>query len=324
MVAAVDIWLAQRLGIRFEIGSHDVTLWVWLYLALSFALVGYLIAFLQEARRAAQAAQARVEEQIADLKELRSELRRQERLALLGQLAASISHELRNPLAILRTTVQNLEESLSEGDAKESCRFMIEEIDRLTHVTASLLGLTRSPTLRRRAIAIDRLLDRLELLAPRELQEKRIDVERRLEPGLPSVEVDEDLACQVFLDLLTNAAQASPAGSRVEIDVRKSIGGVDVAIADSGPGVAADARDRIFEPFYTTREDGAGLGLPLARQLAESLGASLSLDSAPPREARPTGARFVVTLPCATSAVAQEPTGPPRDGRSIPPSSSAT
>jgi signal transduction histidine kinase len=143
-------------------------------------------------------------------------------------------------------------------------------------------------------VHVHELFDRALLLAQDELAGKGLRVQRLEAAGLPAVRADGDLICQVLLGLLSNAAEAAPAGSEVALAAEARDGLIELAVADAGPGVPPELRGRVFEPFFTTRARGTGLGLAVARQIVEAHGGRIAVD-----EGAGGGARFTVRLPAA-------------------------
>jgi signal transduction histidine kinase len=222
-------------------------------------------------------------------------LAQSEKLAALGQLAASISHEVRNPLAILRSTIQNMEEDVtSSEEVRRSCVFLRDEIDRLSRVTSSILGFARPMVPRPGPLRAAELLQRVRLLAPLEVNEKRLRLDVRDRSGGVELEADADLLCQALLGLVTNAAQATPEGGTITLEAARVDGEVALSVLDGGPGVPESDRERIFEPFFSTRKEGHGLGLAVVRQIARAHGAAVRVGEHPGG-----GACFSILLPAA-------------------------
>jgi signal transduction histidine kinase len=210
----------------------------------------------------------------------------------LGQLATAIAHEVRNPLAIMRSAAQGVLEGTAtpEPETVRACTFIIDEIDRLSNVVTSLLAFARPLQLRQRRVAVDELLSRTEALA-REEYGDAVRIVRDGSRRIPDVHGDPDLVCQVLLGLVANAVEASPPGAEVRLGVCAGDDAVELAVVDGGPGVAPEVRERIFEPFFTTRERGTGLGLAVARQIVQAHGGTIGVCDEPGG-----GARFTVRL----------------------------
>ena len=148
--------------------------------------------------------------------------------------------------------------------------------------------------MRTRAVSVHELFDRALLLAREGLDGKALRVQRDEPAALPAVRADGDLICQVLLGLLANAAEAAPSGGEVALAAAAADGAVEIAVADSGPGVPPELRARIFEPFFTTRPHGTGLGLAVARHIVEAHGGRIEVG-----ERTGGGARFTLRLPAA-------------------------
>lgn len=295
----VDTVGTKMLGIRFEAAGEDIT---WLALGVytaSFAGIGFLAGLVLEARRKERRHAAIIREQLETVDATRARLAETEKLAALGQLAAAVAHEVRNAFAVIRSSAQGINETLSEEDeeGRESCSFIVAEIDRLTSVVNSLLSFARPLRLAPRPVDVHELLDHAQLLARQELEAKQIRLVRDDVAPLPRIEADSDLVVQVLLDLLSNAVQATPAGSEVRLAAQANDSVVEIGVADAGPGVPEDLRTRIFEPFFTTRDRGTGLGLAVARQIVEAHHGHIEVDDGPTG-----GACFRVSLPAASAA----------------------
>jgi signal transduction histidine kinase len=280
------------LGLEVRVAGRDVALPVAALTELAFGGFGFFLGRAAESR----AAERRGLETLAALQ---SRLLRAERLATVGQVASRIAHEVRNPLAIIRSVVQNLGETLDGEEERRACREVIEEIDRLSRVTSSLVGLSRP--LRPRVTDIDArdVVTRVEWLARRLLDGRGVSLQVGAGPVGSKVRADPDLACQVLLGLVSNAAEASEEGGTIDLRWQESTDEVVFAVEDRGPGVPRELRDKVFDPFFTTKAGGAGLGLAVAREVAEAQGGRLALESSSER-----GARFALHLPRATPEAA--------------------
>jgi two-component system sensor histidine kinase HydH len=285
--AAADTLSLAWLGASFEMGGRDVTALVFAWFALSFAFLGFLVGYLAEVRGRERAANA-------ELDAARSRVAQSEKLAALGQLAAAIAHEVRNPLAVVRSAAQGLGETLPAGDADghRATSFIVAEVDRLSNVVSSLLAFARPLQLQTRPTVISEVVARAVTLAGAELAAKRVRLARDEAPVLPVVHADGDLVCQVLVGLLSNAVEATPAGGEVVVRARAANGAVELAVADGGSGIAPELRARVFEPFFTTRPNGTGLGLAVARQIVEAHGGRIDVGDRPGG-----GACFTIRLP---------------------------
>lgn len=242
-----------------------------------------------------------LKEREAQLKQKQEELLRAERLAAMGRVSAQVAHEVRNPLSSIGLNVEMLAEQLesatfatreSAQEAKELLAAVIREVDRVTEITEDYLRLARlpSPVLRREEVVP--LLESVVAFAAEELERAKVTVKRDWGSGELVVSADEGQLRQVFVNLVRNAREAMTEGGELTLSARRKNGQVEIAIADTGPGMSADVQERLFEPFFTTKEGGTGLGLSLSRQIVEAHGGTIAVDSEPGR-----GTRFVITLP---------------------------
>lgn len=298
-LAVGDTICATWLGFRFAINGHDAILLTGLWFGSSFATLGYALGWLAEAARRRREQDEIIRTQMEEIASARQRLAQQEKLAALGQLATAIAHEVRNPLAVIRSAAQGLAETNRPDAAaiEHATGFVIAEIDRLTSVVTALLAYARPPRLTARAVTVGHLFDRALLLAREDLEAKGIRVVRADETRLPALAADADLLCQVLLGLLANAVEAVPAGGEVGLTSRAEGAAIEIDVTDTGPGIPLDVRERVFEPFFTTRPRGTGLGLAVARQIVEAHGGTIAVGDRPGG-----GARFTLRLPASPPA----------------------
>jgi len=217
-----------------------------------------------------------------ELQQVQAQLLRSERLAAIGQLAAGISHEIDNPIGIILGYAELLLEDCSPDDPrKDDLRAIIDECRRCRRITGGLLSFARSGQGHLEPVDLDSLCrETIVSLSPQRLfKEIVIDYER---PEVPLiVEGDADQLRQILINLLLNAGQAMQGRGKLVIQLVQEPGGAVISVSDSGPGVPLDQSEKIFEPFYSTkdRDEGTGLGLSLCRKLAEDHGGDLILDT---------------------------------------------
>jgi two-component system NtrC family sensor kinase len=236
----------------------------------------------------------------ASLDRQQAELRRAERLAAVGRISAQITHEIRNPLNAIGLNAELLAEEIAglSGPADEARALLAaisREVDRLNGVAEEYLRFARAPRASTdRHDLNDLLAQLLDFLAP-ELAAARVDVRRSLAPGLPQVRGAEGRLRAVFLNLLRNSREAMPGGGTITVTTRRNDPGpVEVLIEDTGGGIPPDALTRVFEPFYSTKERGTGLGLAFTQQVIEEHGGSIRCESTLGR-----GTVFTLRLPAA-------------------------
>jgi nitrogen-specific signal transduction histidine kinase len=248
------------------------------------------------------------------LERAQADARRSERLAALGQLSAGLAHEIRNPLGIIKGSSEMLNERVknSEPLAGELAGYISTEVNRLSALVTRFLDFARPLHLELRPHALPEVVDRALKAVAANWTGPAIQVERLYETDLPLVCLDEDFCEQVFVNLVQNAYEAmSETGGgalRVSIARAQRVGqqGIEVRVADSGPGVSPDLREPIFNPFVTTKKTGVGLGLSLVSKIVDEHHGSIELAAPPGGGAgAPNGACFIVFLPAALTAELQ-------------------
>ncbi len=225
----------------------------------------------------------------------------EEKRNLLARLLSHLAHEIRNPLSSLDIHVQLLEEDLSANGtnlAKNTLdRFQIihAEIRRLENIVTRFLQLAGPSDLEVGRLSLNQLvLQTADLLRPDAL-EKSIKFETELEEGLPEIEADAVQLSQALINLIINALQAVPATGCVRVRTRKvDVNKVALDVVDNGPGIAPAEQSKIFEPYFTTKTQGSGLGLWITQQIILAHGGTLTVESAPAK-----GSTFTVCIPVA-------------------------
>jgi signal transduction histidine kinase len=213
---------------------------------------------------------------------IEEQLRRSEKLSTLGEMAAVLAHEIRNPLGSIRGTAEILRDDYPPGDPKhEFIEIQIKETERLNHVVEDFLRMARQQPVELRDCSIREELETIVTLVAKDARNRGISL--RLEPsGEESVVMgDGEKLRQAFLNIVINALQATPSGGRVSIVLKRVDTGFAINFRDNGSGIAAGNLQRIFEPFYTTKADGTGLGLAVTRKIIEGHGGKLDIESEP-------------------------------------------
>jgi signal transduction histidine kinase len=229
---------------------------------------------------------------------LERELAERERLALLGQMAASVSHNLRNPLSSMKTVLQvQLENPDLPLDVRHDCALVVDEIDRMSAKLSQLLRFAK-PSVNGQRIGAVAIARQIAALFGRDAERRNVRLEFSQPAEEISVVASEEAFSEALSNLIVNAIEAQPEGGRVRVALDRRAGHLEIFVEDDGPGISAEARARIFQPFYTTKATGTGLGLAIvARRLAE-MGGTLACES-PLKNGK--GTRFRVTLPLAES-----------------------
>lgn len=241
---------------------------------------------IEELRGEFDAMARRLQERDDALRQQHAQLLRSERLATIGRMTSLITHELRNPLSSINLNSEMLLESLTEAgiattdsDVMPVLETIIAEVDRLRDITEEYLVYARLPTPKFELENIGDVLQNLVDFHDTEWIGQNVDVELDVPTTELLVQVDANQVRQAVLNLVRNAVEASPAGSCVAIRAVQTPKQVVVEIADSGAGIAPDELDHIFEPFYTTKSSGTGLGLAMTQQIVEEHGGRLDVES---------------------------------------------
>ncbi len=239
---------------------------------------------------------------------------RSERLATVGRMAAHITHEIRNPLASLGLNVELLADEVGADnqEARKLVTSIGNEIDRLSDITETYLRFVRLPKPKLEQEDLGAIATSVLEFAGGELKLAGVTWDVHVEPGLPEVVADESQLRQALLNLVRNAKEAMLEGGRIDVDVAKTpVSMVRLVLADSGPGIARENLAKIFEPFFSTKAKGTGLGLALVQQIVIEHGGRIEVDCPPSG-----GTRFTIFLPAVKAsgtdegAGAQKATGP--------------
>jgi len=235
----------------------------------------------------------------AELKVVQDELVRKKQLAAVGELAAAIAHEVRNPLAVIVNAVAGLRRTgLHETDRATLLNIVEEESGRLNRLVTDLLRFARPVEVKRSPVSLLELANRTRAVLGDDYE---IQVHIEEDPEIQTVWVDPNLFRLVFDNLVSNACQSMKDGGRVEIDVRRGMLenqlAAHIEIRDSGHGMDPQVRKRALDPFFTTRPSGTGLGLPIVQRIVEAHGGAVWVESTPGK-----GSRFFVRLPAGAAA----------------------
>lgn len=268
-----DTALLHFVGVDLQVAGRDLSLPVALYLAANFALICFMVGYLMDARARASRDAETIARQLRELADTQRVAAQNEKLAAIGRLAAGVAHEVRNPLGVIRASASMVQESFDPGDeAHRACLFICEESDRLNALITALLTFARPTEPRLAGVHVDKVLDRALDLVRDRLEKRHIELSREDAGDLPEIFADPDLLSQAVFDLMTNAIEAVDDGGRLDVRLRTDAEGVEIEVADDGPGVPLADADQVFEPFFTTKASGTGLGLAMTARIAEAHG----------------------------------------------------
>jgi two-component system, NtrC family, sensor histidine kinase HydH len=221
-------------------------------------------------------------------------VRRSDRLAALGQLSGGLAHELRNPLGTIKASAEMLQRAVNAENevAREVSGFIVSEVDRTNSLITRFLDFARPFRLRLEAADLAQTLDRAVAAAERETPQ--VAIYKNYSPEIRPFPFDSELLERVFLNLIVNAAQATEPGGAVTVKTRAVNGTVEVAVIDRGSGIDPKNLSDIFNPFFTTKPQGVGLGLAIVSKIVDQHGGKITVDSEPGK-----GSIFRVFLPTA-------------------------
>jgi signal transduction histidine kinase len=242
------------------------------------------------------------------IEEREHKLIRSERLATVGRMAAHITHEIRNPLASVGLYLELLSDEVGADnpEARRLVHSLSSEVDRLSEITETYLRFVRLPKPKLEREDLGALVSSVMEFSRGELALAHIDLDLAIASGLPEVEVDESQIRQALLNLVRNAKEAMPEGGRIRVEVGTADSGwVRLAVGDSGPGISPENLGKIFDPFFSTKEKGTGLGLALVQQIVSDHGGRIEVDLPPTG-----GTTFAILLPSpARTEAAASPSG---------------
>jgi two-component system, NtrC family, sensor histidine kinase HydH len=264
--------------------------------AVFLAMVGNLANALAEDLRVQSRKYRRAAEQLSDanlqLRQAEEAVRRSDRLAALGQLSAGLAHELRNPLGTMKASAEMLARTVSAENevAREMAGFITSEVDRANSLITRFLQFARPLQVQAEKADLAQVLDRAVAMAEREAP--GIAIYKNYDPGIPPFPLDAELMERVFYNLTLNAAQATAPGGAVTVKARGDGSVAEVAVIDRGSGIDPKQLSSIFNPFFTTKPQGVGLGLAIVSRIVDEHGGKITVESEPGK-----GSVFRVLLP---------------------------
>ncbi|MDP3181871.1 MAG: ATP-binding protein [Desulfobaccales bacterium] len=233
-------------------------------------------------RQIVKQAEVILERRQEEQRQLEAQLHQSERLAALGEMTAGVAHEIRNPLGIISSTAELLKERLAHYEPQNRLAgIIVEEVNRLNEKVTEFLDFSRPRVPNLRPCDLEGVINRsLEFLQP-EIERRGITVTRQYQLNGRALSVDPDLLHQAFLNILLNAIQAMPHGGQLIVSTRVARNGQggEIRFEDHGEGIDHETLKKIFNPFFTTKEKGSGLGLPIVKSIIESHQGTIKIDS---------------------------------------------
>jgi signal transduction histidine kinase len=267
--------------------------WACSQLALLLKRVGEHLSHLNTALREHQLElEARIEERTRQLNEAQAHALHQEKMAVFGLLAAGIAHEVGNPLTSISSLVQMLQRRDCDAYTQEKLALVSGQLQRIQTILRELINFSRPASSERSRVPLSGILDEALNIAKYYKRIKGRIVETRVNGDLPLVHGVRDQLVQVFLNLILNAIDATAKGGHITIQVERSSEGLQVLVQDNGAGIAPEYAPRLFEPYFTTKKHGTGLGLFMTRKLVADHGGTVEFTSQPGE-----GTVFRVRLP---------------------------
>lgn len=232
---------------------------------------------------------------LGEVRRLQEEVRRQEKLAAIGGLAAGVAHEIRNPLSSIKALATFFAGQFdTDSEGRKAADVMTQEVDRLNRAITELLEFARPTDLNPQPADLRFLIERSLQLVRQDAADRDIGIDVEIDDALCPVRIDPDRFSQCLLNLHLNAIEAMESGGTLMVRCRTNSGGhLEIAVADTGPGIAPEHRKRIFDPYFTTKAKGTGLGLAIVHKIVEAHKGRLTVESAVGR-----GSCITLRLPC--------------------------
>jgi signal transduction histidine kinase len=243
----------------------------------SVAIMGVLFLILRHVvKRGEEIIEKRAQERLL----LKEKLSHAERLASLGEMVAGISHEIRNPLGIISSTAELLKQNLARTDPEvQLADVIVQEANRLNSIVTDFLNFARPQAPNLIPCKVDEVIEKnLTFLAP-EINKNGYEIYKRFASDLPAIQADPGLLYQAFLNILINAMQAMPEGGTICIELSANGNTMTILFADEGPGIPNETLSKIWEPFFTTKDKGSGLGLPIVKKIIEGHGGTIEIEN---------------------------------------------
>jgi signal transduction histidine kinase len=233
---------------------------------------------------------------------LKERLAHAERLSSLGEMAAGISHEIRNPLGIIRSSAELLKKKIAKIDPQNTFPdIIVEEASRLNRIITDFINYAKPRNPNIVLCRVEEVVDKNITFLEAQNKERDYVIKKNFQNHLPEIMADSAMLYQSFLNILINAMQSMPDGGRILVEISSNDHGVTVHFDDEGQGIPSENLDKIWDPFFTTKEQGTGLGLGIVKNIVESHGGSIQIVNRPVR-----GARVTVELPLLPKTTAKD------------------
>ncbi|HPZ10654.1 MAG TPA: ATP-binding protein [Candidatus Eremiobacteraeota bacterium] len=250
-----------------------------LFIVIAF-ITGILVEKIRKEQKLYKDASEKLKIAFDEMKEYQKQLIVSERMRSVGELAAGLAHEIKNPLSSIKSSVEVIEGSVnSDSPAGEFLGILLEETERLNKVVNSFLSFARPVKPELLPCKIEEVLEPVIKLLKPELKKNSVTVEKEIEKDLPEIYGDAQQLQQVFLNLSLNAIQAMPEGGRLSVKIMKSEKYIKIDFLDTGVGIPEENMGKLFTPFFSTRKEGNGLGLAISYRIIENHKGEISVES---------------------------------------------
>ncbi|OEU69119.1 MAG: two-component sensor histidine kinase [Desulfobacterales bacterium S5133MH16] len=237
--------------------------------------------------------EAIIEKRALERIRLKEQLSRSEHLSSLGEMVAGISHEIRNPLGIIMSSSELLKKKMSDYDPSNPIpNIIIEESSRLNNIITDFLNFAKPRTPNLASCKIEDIIEKNITFLASQIKEEGYAIDKQYDNNLPEITADPDMLYQAFLNILINAMQAMPQGGKINVRICSNGNAVEIFFEDQGEGIAEDILEKIWDPFFTTKSKGTGLGLGIVKNIIESHGGIVQISNR-----SVSGARVTVRIP---------------------------
>jgi signal transduction histidine kinase len=237
--------------------------------------------------------EAIIEKRALERIRLKEQLSRSEHLSSLGEMVAGISHEIRNPLGIIMSSSELLKKKMSDYDPSNPIpNIIIEESSRLNNIITDFLNFAKPRTPNLASCKIEDIIEKNITFLASQIKEQGYTIDTQYDNNLPEITADSEMLYQAFLNIFINAMQAMPQGGKINVQICSNANAVEIFFEDQGEGIAEDILEKIWDPFFTTKSKGTGLGLGIVKNIIESHGGAVQI-----RNRSVSGARVTVKIP---------------------------
>jgi signal transduction histidine kinase len=234
-----------------------------------------------------------IEKRAQERLKLKEQLSRAEHLSTLGEMVAGISHEIRNPLGIIKSSSELLKKKMTNYDPSNSIPdIIIEESIRLNNIITDFLNFAKPKIPNLMDCNVEAVLEKNINFLASHIEKEGYAVAKHYDNNIPEITADSDMLYQAFLNILINAMQAMPEGGKIHVAIQSTDKTVKIFFEDDGEGIPQDLMEKIWDPFFTTKAKGTGLGLGIVKNIIESHSGSVQISAKPG-----AGARVKVELP---------------------------